>query len=87
MDEPTIQIITRPPEPPQDKPKPEKLFFWRDDNGKLYFRHNPTVPILRYPNSKAAIEKSDDDPTKCKDCTRECLVAIRKYLLSRDFPA
>ncbi|KAF5538799.1 hypothetical protein FNAPI_10992 [Fusarium napiforme] len=84
MDEPTIQIITRPPEPPEDKPKPEKLLVWRDDNGKIYFRHNPTVPILRYPNSKVAIEKSDDDPTKCKDCTRECLVAIQNEEMEKD---
>ncbi|KAF5965733.1 hypothetical protein FCOIX_12810 [Fusarium coicis] len=84
MDEPTIQIITRPPGPPEDKPKPEKLSVWRDYNGKLYFRHNPTVPILRYPNSKAAIEKSDDDPTKCKDCTRECLVAIPNEEMEKD---
>ncbi|KAF5718791.1 hypothetical protein FGLOB1_1514 [Fusarium globosum] len=76
MHEPTIQIITRPPEPPDPEPKPEPLVVWRDENGKIYFRHNPTLPILRYPNSKAAIEKSDDDPSKCKSCTRECLVAI-----------
>ncbi|KAF4496373.1 hypothetical protein FAGAP_7481 [Fusarium agapanthi] len=76
MHEPTIQIITRPPEPPDDEPKPEPQVVWRDENGKIYFRHNPTLPMLRYPKSKAAIEKPDDDPSKCKDCTRECLVAI-----------
>ncbi|KAF5598700.1 hypothetical protein FPCIR_2762 [Fusarium pseudocircinatum] len=84
MDEPTIQIITRPPEPLEDKPKPEPLVVWRDENGKIYFRHNPTLPMLRYPNSKAAIEKSDDDPTKCRDCTRECLVAIPNDQMEKD---
>ncbi|KAF4433158.1 hypothetical protein FACUT_8195 [Fusarium acutatum] len=76
MNEPTIQIITRPAEPPDPEPKPEPQVVWRDENGKIYFRHYPTFPMLRYPNSKAAIEKPDDDPSKCKDCTRECLMAI-----------
>lgn len=85
MHESTIQIITRPPEPPDPEPKPEPLVVWRDENGKIYFRHNPTLPMLRYPNSKAAKEKSDDDPSKCQSCTRECLVAIRRYPLSHSF--
>ncbi|KAF5640514.1 hypothetical protein F52700_3665 [Fusarium sp. NRRL 52700] len=76
MSEPTIQIVTRPPEPPDDVPKPEPQVVWRDENGKIYFRHNPTLPMLRYPNSKAAIEKPDDASDNHKDCTRECLVAI-----------
>ncbi|KAH7229720.1 hypothetical protein BKA60DRAFT_441530 [Fusarium oxysporum] len=75
MHEPTIQIITRPPEPLDTEPKPEPQVIWRDKNGKIYFRNNPTLPILRYPNSKA-VEKPDDAPDKCKSCTRECLVAI-----------
>ncbi|KAF5988116.1 hypothetical protein FBULB1_1584 [Fusarium bulbicola] len=82
MDEPTIQIITRPPEPPDDEPKPEPQVVWRDEHGKIYFRHNPTLPMLRYPNSKAAIEKSDD--TRCKDCTRECLVAIPNEKIEKE---
>ncbi|RYC93980.1 hypothetical protein BFJ63_vAg3277 [Fusarium oxysporum f. sp. narcissi] len=75
MHEPTIQIITRPPEPLDAEPKPEPQVIWRDENGKIYFRNNPTLPILRYPNIKA-VEKLDDAPDKCKSCTRECLVAI-----------
>ncbi|KAF4944277.1 hypothetical protein FGADI_12820 [Fusarium gaditjirri] len=78
MHEPTIQIITRPPEPLDAEPKPEPQVVWRDKNGKIYFRNNPTLPVLRYPNSKAVGKPDDDldDPDKYKSCTRECLVAL-----------
>jgi hypothetical protein len=84
MHEPTIQVITRPPELLDAEPEPESQVIWRDKNGKIYFRNNPALPILRYPNSKV-VDKPDDAPDKCKSCTRECLVAIRRYLLSHRF--
>ncbi|KAF4456051.1 hypothetical protein F53441_1772 [Fusarium austroafricanum] len=52
--EPCIQIITRPPEEPDPHSDTDADLdvIWRDHNGKIHWRNNPPLPILRYPNSK-----------------------------------